>query len=89
MLNQNLGIIERLFSPSPKFFKIIGNFLAILALISFVIAQVHTQFPLPEWIVLIGDKSVWAAGLIGKIVTMLTVDYNAKMIKDALPKDFK
>ncbi|MCU0336348.1 MAG: hypothetical protein MUF12_00665 [Sediminibacterium sp.] len=89
MLNQNLGIIERLLSPSPKFFKIIGNILAILALISFVIAQVNAEFPLPEWIVIVGDKSVWASGLLGKIITMLTVDYTAKMKKEALPNNFK
>jgi hypothetical protein len=89
MLNQNLGMLERLMAPSPKFFKIVGTILTVLSIISFVISQLSTQFDLPTWLLLIGDKSVWISGLVGKVVAMFTVDFTAKMKAEALPKDFK
>jgi hypothetical protein len=89
MLNQNLGMLERLMSPSPKFFKIVGLICMVLSAVSGIISFLSTEFDLPSWLLLIGDKSVWISGLVGKFVAAFTVDFTAKMKAEALPKDFK
>jgi len=71
MLNQNLGVIERLTSPTPSIF------------IGASIAQLQAQMELPDWSLFAGDKSVWISGLLTALVSQLTVDYTTKAIVDA------
>lgn len=83
MLNQNLGVIERLTSPTPSIFRTIRNISLVLAAIGASIAQLQAQMELPDWLLFAGDKSVWISGLLTALVSQLTVDYTTKAIVDA------
>ncbi len=83
MLNQNLGIFERITSPTPPLFRTIRNIALVLTVLGGVIAQLQGQLALPDWILLLGEKAVWVSGLVTAVVSQLTVDYVAKAVEDA------
>lgn len=83
MLNQKLGFIERLTSPTPSFFAKIRNFALLLAVMGGAIANIDSFINLPIWVVFLGERVVWVSGLVMALVAQLTVDYNAKAFKDA------
>lgn len=77
-MNQNLSILERLSSPTPKLFKRIGNVgVAIGSIGTGIIALPSMGVVLPAFVITFAGYCI-AAGVVAKGVASLTVDYSAK-----------
>lgn len=77
-MNQNISILERIKSPSPKLFKKLGKLGLALGAIGGAIISLPTMgVVLPIGLATIGGYFV-AVGVVTKAVSTLTVDFDAK-----------
>lgn len=88
MLNQNeIGLVDRFLSPTPKVFSTIRNIGIILAALAGAIMTIGKDMQLPAIFTLIADKATVIAGLIAATIAQLTVDYKEKSLEDIRPPD--
>lgn len=83
MLNQNeIGLVDRFLSPTPKVFGTIRNIGIILAALAGAIMTIGKDMQLPTILTMIADKATVIAGLIAATIAQLTVDYKEKSLED-------
>lgn len=77
-MSQNISILERIKSPSPKLFKKLGKLGLTIGAIGGAIVGIPTLgIVLPATIITLGGYAM-AVGLVTKAVSTLTVDFDAK-----------
>lgn len=71
-----LGPIDRLTAPTPRFFTIIRNVGIMLAALSGALFSLQAQgMTLPDWIIQSADKAYMLSGAIAALVAQFTVDF--------------